>query len=112
MKEIQDGGTHVFLEIFQRKIHIKYNCILILITLFEVIKLQHFVAFVFSKISDGRHTVWSRVEREFFKSIKWRRFQTGNRKIIDLHSFAFLKSGRIFTLVLGFRDSILVLPPF
>jgi hypothetical protein len=69
----------VFLEIFQRKINIKYKCILILIILFEVINLQHFVAFVFSKISDF-NTVWPRVERVFFKSIKWRRFQTGNKK--------------------------------
>jgi hypothetical protein len=51
--------------------------------------LQHFVEFVFSK-------VFSRV---FFKSIKWRRFQTGNRKIIDLHSSAFLKRGRILRSV-------------
>jgi hypothetical protein len=78
----------VFLEIFQRKIHIKYKCSLILIIL-EVINLQHFLEFVFSKISDGRRTVWPGVERVFSKRIKWWRFQTGNIKIIDLHSFAF-----------------------
>jgi hypothetical protein len=57
--------------------------------------MEHFEEFIFSKIPDDHHTGWPRVERIIFKSIKWLRFQTGNRKIIDLYYFTFLKGGHM-----------------